>query len=141
MFSVANRNVENGISNGVIAPATSILASASSWWSNFMRAGRPTTIFETLRDNLVSVMNNINGEYVMVFAGAAVVGALIYRARQLRIDAENAQLTAAGVNSSDTNFPNLPPIAYQRAISQHNAAAVPRAVAAFPNLPANTNNW
>jgi len=142
MFSVANRNVENGISNGVIAPATGILTGVSSWWSNFMRAGRPTTIFETLRDNLVSVMNNINGEYAMAFAGAAVIAALIYRARQLRIDAENAQLAAAGVNSSDTNFPNLPPTAYERMIDQRNAAAVPRAnLAALPNLPANTNNW
>jgi hypothetical protein len=166
MYAVTSRNVENGISNGVIAPATGVFSAISSRWSNFMQAGRARTIFETLRNNFLFALSGIYGQYALMFAGAAVVGSIIYKWRKLRIDAENARLAAAaadadadaaqlaeaaaddddeegdGALENNNNVPNLPQGAIQRAIAPNTVAAVPRAnLAAAPSLPANTNNW
>ena len=162
-FAVIGRNAEQAISTGVVAPASATIQAVRNWWSGFIQAGHPRTIVEVVVDNLNTILDRVGRQNAALFAGASVIGIMVYRGRQLAIQEERTQLAAVvvpeppaaprdnrpeNVNANGGNnnspVPNLPPraslprenfgIASLRRSNQ-NMAAIAAA------LPGNRNNW
>jgi hypothetical protein len=80
-FATTGRNAEQAITQGVIVPAETALASASRSWADFMLAGRARTFFETFCQNYPEIAALFTQRHALMFAGAAGIVAFMRRAR------------------------------------------------------------
>jgi hypothetical protein len=141
-YAIVGRNAEQAISDGIINPVAAVASAAAGRWDQFIQAGRPLSIFETIVNNLNTILDRVGRDNAMIFAGGAVVSILIYQARQ-QAATRNAALAPPNAALAPPNPNDLPPLLPNTAaLASPNVAANPRRnLASLPALPANGNNW